>query len=107
MIKFWDIRTGTAVKTLTQHNKGIRALVSHKDENCFASAGSDKIRVWKCPEGEQLRTITSQINEKSNNVINAMALNLDNVLVGGSDDGYLQFFDWKSGECFQRIKSPV
>jgi pleiotropic regulator 1 len=52
MIKFWDIRTGNTLKTLTQHKKGIRSLVNHHDENSFASAGSDKIRIWKCPEGE-------------------------------------------------------
>jgi pleiotropic regulator 1 len=59
MIKFWDIRTGSTLKTLTQHKKGIRALVNHHEDITFASAGSDKIRIWKCPEGEHLRTIDS------------------------------------------------
>ena len=36
-----------------------------------------------------------------------MALNHDNVLVSGSDDGTLNFFDWKSGHCFQKLLSPV
>ena len=52
MIKFWDIRMGTTLKTLTQHKKGVRSLVNHHTDYTFASAGSDKIRVWKCPEGD-------------------------------------------------------
>lgn len=55
-IRMWDIKTGTTMKTLTHHKKGIRSLVLHHDEYSFASAGADKIRIWKCPEGDQLRT---------------------------------------------------
>lgn len=68
----------------------------HHDEYSFASAASDKIRVWKCPEGDQLRTIPEH-----NAVINSMALNRDNVLVSGGDNGSLYFFDWASGHNFQ------
>ena len=52
MIRMWDIRTGSTIKTLTQHNKGIRAIENHHEEHTFASAGSDKIRIWKQPEGD-------------------------------------------------------
>lgn len=102
MIRMWDIRTGTTLKTLTQHKKGVRALANHHQEHTFASAGSDKIRIWKQPEGDQLRTISDH-----NVVINSLAINEDNVLVSGGDDGSLQFYDWKSGQCFQKLQSPV
>lgn len=102
MVRLWDLRTGKTIKALTQHKKGIRALVNHPREHVFASAGADKIRVWKQPEGDQLRTIDGH-----NAVINCMALNEDNVLVSGGDDGTLQFYDWKSGQCFQRLQSPL
>jgi pleiotropic regulator 1 len=91
----WDIRTGGTIKTLTHHKKGVRALALHHDEYTFASAGSDKIRIWKCPEGDQLRTIPEH-----NAVINSLALNRDNVLVSGADNGSLAFFDWASGHNF-------
>jgi len=39
------------MQTLTQHKKGVRAMVLHPTEYTFASGGSDKIRIWKCPEG--------------------------------------------------------
>ena len=87
---------------MTHHKKGVRALALHHDEYSFASAGSDKIRIWKCPEGDQLRTIPEH-----NAVINSLALNTDNVLVSGGDNGSLQFHDWGSGHMFQNIKTTV
>ena len=95
MIRFWDIRTGSSIETLTQHKKGVRAMVNHHEEYTFASAGSDKIRIWKCPEGDQLRTIPEH-----SAVINTLALNKDNVMVSGADNGSLYFFDWESGYNF-------
>jgi pleiotropic regulator 1 len=91
----WDIRMGNTIKTLTHHKKGVRSLAMHHDEYTFASAGADKIRVWKCPEGDQLRTIPEH-----NTVINSIAVNRDNVLVSGGDNGTLYFFDWASGHNF-------
>lgn len=95
MIKFWDIRTGSCTQTLTHHKKGIRALALHPQEYTFASGGADKIRVWKCPEGHQTRTMVGH-----NSIINCLGLNQDNVLVSGSDNGNLSFFDWESGHMF-------
>ena len=40
-------------------------------------------------------------------VINALAVNRDNVLVSGADNGTLHFFDWESGYNFQQLKSPL
>jgi len=70
-------------------------MVLHPSEYTFASGGSDKIRVWKCPEGHQLRTITGP-----SAIVNTLAINQDNVLVSGADDGTLSFYDWESGHCF-------
>jgi pleiotropic regulator 1 len=95
MIKFWDIRKQECLHTLTQHKKGVRAMVLHPSEYTFASGGSDKIRVWKFPEGHQLRAINGPAA-----IVNSLALNADNVLVSGADDGTLSFYDWQSGHCF-------
>jgi len=95
MIRFWDIRMGLSTKVLTHHKKGIRALANHHKEHTFASAGSDKIRIWKQPEGDCLRTL-----DDHNAVINSLAINQDNVLVSGGDNGTLHFYDWTSGRCF-------
>lgn len=100
MVKLWDIGTGKCVQTLTQHKKGIRAMVAHHEEYTFASAGADKVRVWKCPEGQPLRNIAGH-----NAIINAMALNTDNVLVTAADNGSMYFWDWATGYNFQQLKT--
>lgn len=45
-------------------------MVLHPSEYTFASGGSDKIRVWKCPEGHQLRTIAGP-----SAIVNTLAIN--------------------------------
>eukprot|EP01015_Nassula_variabilis_P031124 TRINITY_DN6972_c0_g1_i4.p2 TRINITY_DN6972_c0_g1~~TRINITY_DN6972_c0_g1_i4.p2 ORF type:complete len:107 (-),score=16.39 TRINITY_DN6972_c0_g1_i4:98-418(-) len=37
--------------------------------------------------------------------VNTVAVNTDNVLVSGGDNGILKFWDWKSGYNFQTIHS--
>ena len=95
-MRLWDIRTGKTLNTLTHHKKGVRALVMHHEDYSFASAGSDKIRIWKLPEGDQLRKIPDH-----NAVINTLDLNKDNVLASGADNGSIHMFDWASGHNFQ------
>lgn len=95
MIRLWDIRTGGCLNTLTNHKKGVRALVNHHSEYTFASAGADKIRIWKCPEGDHLRALPDH-----SAVLNSLALNADNVLVSGADNGTLHLHDWASGYTF-------
>jgi pleiotropic regulator 1 len=54
MIRFWDIRKGSSTMALTQHKKGVRSMVMHSENYTFASVDSDKLRIWKCPEGDEL-----------------------------------------------------
>lgn len=68
-IKLWDIGSGRCINTLTNHKKSIRAMVEHPTEYTFASAASDNIKVWKCPNGEFLRNIAGH-----NSIIDALAV---------------------------------
>lgn len=97
-IKLWDLAAGKAVVTLTNHKKSVRATLIHPRDYAFASASTDNMKVWKCPEGQFLRNIDSH-----NAVINCLAVNQDNVLVSGGDNGSLHFTDWASGHAFQTI----
>lgn len=60
----------------------MKSLVFHHKEYTFASGAADNIKVWKCPEGEFLRNISGH-----DNIVNTLALNQDNVLVSGADEG--------------------
>ena len=70
-------------------------MAVHHDEYTFVTGGADKLRVWRCPEGEHMRNV-----EGHNAIVNTLAINRDNVLVSGGDNGSLYFWDWKSGYNF-------
>ncbi len=43
--------------------------------------------------------------EGHNSIINTLAVNEDNVLMSGGDDGTMSFWDWKTGHRFQQGES--
>ncbi len=101
-IRLWDLVNGKCSAILTNHKKSVRALAVHPKEYTFASGGADNIKVWKAPEGTFLRNLSGH-----NAIINTLAINRDNVLVSGGDNGSLQFWDWKSGYSFQATESKA
>lgn len=98
-IRMWDIIAGKTIKTLTHHKKSVRALQFHPVYNMFASGAPDNIKQWMCPDGDFVQNLS---NHK---MVNCLAVNEDNVLVSGADDGSLYFWDWKSGYNFQSFNS--
>lgn len=67
------------MSTLTHHKKSVRAMAMHPKEFTFASASVDNIKKYKLPEGQFLHNMTKQ----QKTIVNAMAVNEDNVLVTG------------------------
>lgn len=101
-IKLWDIRNGNVLKTLTHHKKSIRSIVIPEEEYSFISAGADDIKVWKCPEGKYLRSLSAD-----QGIINSVDINKDGILVSGGEYGNLFFWDYYKGEMFQKINTPA
>jgi len=101
-VRLWDLASGSCAATLTNHKKSVRALALHEKEFTFASGGADNIKQWKCPDGTFIKNLSGH-----NAIINAMALNQDNVLVSAADNGSMQFWDWKTGYCFQKNSTIV
>ena len=97
-IKTWDLAAGKTMSTLTFHKKSVRTMCMHPREYCFAAASADNIKKYRLPRGEFLHNMLSQ--QKS--IVNCMAVNEDDVMVTGGDNGSLWFWDWRSGHCFQR-----
>ena len=108
-IKLWDIRNGNIINTLTHHKKCIRDLLIPNKEYSFISAAADDIKVWSCPEGKYIRSFTDKELEEGHGqgIVNCLALNNDGVLVSGGEEGKLYFWDYESGEIFQKIKTPI
>eukprot|EP01136_Pigoraptor_vietnamica_P006720 Opistho-1_new@39983 len=101
-VRLWDIRTGKTVTTLTNHKKGVRAIALHHTEFTFATAAPDNIKQWRFPNGDFIQNLSGH-----NALIDSMALNQDDVLVSGGDNGSMRFWDWRSGYNFQELQSPV
>lgn len=101
-IRLWDIIAGKTRVTLTNHKKSVRSIVLHPRHFAFASASPDNIKLWKFPDGNFLQNISGH-----NSIVNTLALNEENVLVSGGDNGSLFFFDWKTGYNFQRLQTQI
>ncbi|XP_059619295.1 pleiotropic regulator 1 [Phlebotomus argentipes] len=101
-IRLWDLAAGRSVCTLTNHKKSVRSVVIHPTLYMFASASSDNIKQWRCPEGNFIQNLTGH-----SAIINCMAVNPEGVLVSGGDNGTVHFWDWRTGYNFQRAQAPV
>ncbi|CEM33309.1 unnamed protein product [Vitrella brassicaformis CCMP3155] len=107
-VRLWDLAAGKSSVVLTHHKKSVRAMAMHPGtEYTFASCAADNIKVWKCPEGRFERNIQGH-----NAIVNTCCVrDGDNgesgILVAGTDNGCLNFWDWKSGYKFQTRQSQV
>ena len=102
-VKLWDLAAGKCKTTLTYHKKGVRALALHPREFTLLSASADNIKKFGLPDGTFMHNMLSQ--QKS--IVNALAVNEDDVVVSGGDNGSLWFWDYKSGHCFQQAACKV
>ncbi|RWS29988.1 pleiotropic regulator 1-like protein [Leptotrombidium deliense] len=100
-IRLWDLIAGKARVTLTHHKKSVRAVRLHPRLNMFASGAPDNVKQWRCPDGKFVQNLTGH-----NAIVNCLAINQDNVLVSGGDNGTMFFWDWRTGYNFQRTQAP-
>lgn len=106
-IKLWDLAAGKCFTTLTHHQKAIRALAAAPPalgERTFCSAAADGIRKWQGKDGRYLQKWPL---DRSNLILNAIAVQDDGVLVSGGDDGTMNFWDYKTGYSFQQETAKV
>lgn len=99
-IRLWDIVAGKTISTLTNHKKSVRALVSHPKLSMFCSGSINSLKQWRLPEGNFIQNLDGH-----DAIVNALAINDDNVLVSGGDNGSMHFWDWRTGYNFQRLQS--
>lgn len=95
-IRTWDLAAGKVRSVLTHHKKGVRGMASHPKEWAFMSGAADNIKKWALPDSTFVRNFSGH-----NSIINSLALNADDVLVSGGDDGSMHFWDYKTGYRFQ------
>ncbi|CAN8099526.1 unnamed protein product [Discula destructiva] len=97
-VRMWDLAAGKTMGVLTHHKKGVRALASHPSEFTFATGSTSSIKQFKCPEGAFMQNF-----EGHNSIINTLAVNNDNTMFSGGDNGSMSFWDWKTGYRYQAL----
>lgn len=103
-IRFYDIRNLKTSNILTYHKKSIRSIVMHDYEQILYSGGCDRVKQLKLPSGEFVNNMDNDERKLlEGRILNTLAINKDDVLVGGYDDGRLKFWDCKTGNNFQTI----
>ncbi|KAJ5329477.1 hypothetical protein N7541_000357 [Penicillium brevicompactum] len=101
-VRLWDLAAGKSMGVLTHHKKGVRNIAIHPTEYTFASASTGSIKQWMCPKGDFMQNFDGQ-----NAVINSLAVNDENVLFSGGDNGSMSFWDWKTGHRFQSVETTA
>lgn len=101
-VRCWDLVAGKARVVLTHHKKAVRCLVNHPREFAMVSGSADHLKKWALPEGTFVHNYSGH-----NSIVNALAVNDDDVLVSAGDDGSLKFWDYGTGYSFQETQSRV
>jgi len=101
-VRLWDLAAGKTMTTLTHHKKAIRDLTVSPFDFSFVTGAADKIKRWQCKDGKFLHNYVGH-----DAIVNAVAVNHDEVLVSAGDDGSLRFWDYKTGYNFQAAHSAV
>lgn len=108
MIRLWDLNNGKCRIALTHHKKSIRSLSIHPFEYSFCSGAADNVKVWNGADAEFDRNITG-----FNSIINCSLIKQDpyfndsSILVLGSNNGQLHFYDWSSGYKYDTLVNKV
>lgn len=105
-VYLWDLAAGKPLTRLTRHKKPVKSIVIHHTEHTMVSCAGDGVRKWKFPEGEYFRQMGAE--QYDSEALEGMwccgALNPQNDLAVGGEDGRLSFFDWGSHERYQELK---
>eukprot|EP00056_Hartaetosiga_gracilis_P021819 m.26625 g.26625 ORF g.26625 m.26625 type:complete len:464 (+) comp9280_c1_seq2:75-1466(+) len=97
-IRLWDIRKAKAMSILTNHKKSVRALCKHPQESTFVSGAADNIKQWYLPHGKFIQNLSGH-----NAIINSLAVSPSGVMASGSDNGVINFWDYRTGYRFQHL----
>jgi len=107
-VKLWDLAAGKCAQTLTHHKKGVRALVAHPREFSLLSASAENIKKFGLTaENGGGAVFKHDMLRKQKTIVNCLAVNEDDVVVSGGDNGSLWFWDYPSGHCFQESQAKV
>jgi pleiotropic regulator 1 len=104
MVRTWSLESGRSMQTLTYHKKGVRSLALHPSQFSFASGSTGSVKKCNLPEGMFMQDFQWDSAEPKT-IVHSLAASRDGkFLVGGTDDGYLKFWDWTSAKSYQKLR---
>jgi len=100
-IKFWDVETGTIVRTLEGHTGGINAVAALPDGRYLISAREDKtFKLWDVETGRVIRTFVGHTEE-----LWAVAIvPRKRLAISASNDATLRIWDIDTGQTIHTLQ---
>lgn len=100
MIRIWDIKRGTCLKTL-ENNESINSIAISSNGKYIVSGSCDNlIKIWKFSTGECLNTL-----EGHKDSIHSIVISLDEkYIVSGSADNTIKIWDFKMAVCLKTLE---
>ncbi len=101
-VQFWDVSTGTLLRTLKGHTDRIASVAFSPDGGLLASGSNDStINLWNIRTGRLIQTFSGHTKG-----INAVDFSPGgNLLASGSFDGSVKFWDVEQGQELAAIMS--
>lgn len=90
----WNVDTGNAIRTLTQHQHPVLSLAFSPDNKMLASASERQCYVWDAATGDRI----SVLKREQHKTTGALVFSPDSsILVNGTRFGILQFWNPQTG----------
>ena len=93
-VKLYDFKTGKYIKSFKWHNSAVNAIVFSKDSKIlYFGTDDDKITKWDIKKRRLIKIFNGHLGD-----VNTIVLLKDKILISGSSDGTIRYWDAKSGK---------
>jgi WD40 repeat protein/tRNA A-37 threonylcarbamoyl transferase component Bud32 len=100
-VRLWDVDGAGLLHTFGGHTDCVKAVAFSPDGKLLISASVDKsIKVWDIEARKELRTLSGHTG-----AVNCLAFTSDGVLISGSHDYFIRFWNPVSGKLLQSFQA--
>lgn len=102
-IKFWDIMSGLCIKTMSSHLGEVTSVETNQSGTLMLSSSKDNSnRLWDIRMNKAVRRFKGHQNT-SKNFIRTGFGPLENVVIGGSEDGFVYIWDVETTDVVAKL----
>ena len=103
-IRLWDLVAGRASAVLTNH-KNLRRCARCSSTRASTPSSPAPPTTSRSGSARRARFLHNLSGHNCNAILHGLAVNQDDVLVSGADNGKIHLWDWKSGHNFQTLET--